>query len=82
MTFTKERLEQLANFRGASVTRQEEQELARIALTADEAIEVLKAARSYVKSCAGSDGHAFGVLRAIDRVCRTAMLAAAPQQER
>lgn len=31
-TITRERLEQLANFRGASVTRQEEQELARIAL--------------------------------------------------
>ncbi|HFL1447536.1 TPA: hypothetical protein ACG1QI_003920 [Enterobacter kobei] len=31
-TITKERLEQLANFRGAPVTRQEEQELARIAL--------------------------------------------------
>lgn len=31
-TITRERLEQLANFRGAPVTRQEEQELARIAL--------------------------------------------------
>lgn len=31
-TITKERLEQLASFRGAPVTRQEEQELARIAL--------------------------------------------------
>lgn len=31
-TITKERLEQLANFRGAPVTRQEEQELARIVL--------------------------------------------------
>ena len=36
-TFTKERLEQLANFRGAPVTRQEEQELARIALASLEA---------------------------------------------
>ncbi|PQV67630.1 hypothetical protein CDT97_10225 [Cronobacter sakazakii] len=40
----------------------------------DEIIELLHAARSYVKSCAGSDGHAFGVLRAIDRACRAAML--------
>ncbi|EKY1980656.1 hypothetical protein QU216_000972 [Cronobacter sakazakii] len=44
----------------------------------DEIIELLHAARSYVKSCAGSDGHAFGVLRAIDRACRAAMLDAAP----
>ena len=36
-TLTKERLEQLANFRGAPVTRQEEQELARIALASLEA---------------------------------------------
>ena len=36
-TITKERLEQLANFRGAPVTRQEEQELARIALSSFEA---------------------------------------------
>ncbi|MFY7059231.1 MULTISPECIES: hypothetical protein [unclassified Enterobacter cloacae complex] len=36
-TITKERLEQLANFRGAPVTRQEEQELARIALASLEA---------------------------------------------
>ncbi|HGP4137747.1 TPA: hypothetical protein ACLLGK_001304 [Enterobacter roggenkampii] len=36
-TITKERLEQLANFRGAPVTRQEEQELARIALLSLEA---------------------------------------------
>ncbi|HBU7546891.1 TPA: hypothetical protein MC769_003199 [Klebsiella aerogenes] len=33
-TITRERLEQLANFKGAPVTRQEEQELARMALTA------------------------------------------------
>lgn len=33
-TITRERLEQLANFKGAPVTRQEEQELARIALAA------------------------------------------------
>lgn len=33
-TITRERAEQLANFRGAPVTRQEEQELARIALAA------------------------------------------------
>ncbi len=31
-TITRERLEQLANFKGAPVTRQEEQELARMAL--------------------------------------------------
>jgi|AGFS01.1.fsa_nt_gi hypothetical protein len=37
MELTKERLEQLANFRGAPVTRQEEQELARIALASLEA---------------------------------------------
>lgn len=36
-TITKERLEQLANFRGAPVTRQEDQELARIALASLEA---------------------------------------------
>ena len=36
-TITKERLEQLANFRGTPVTRQEEQELARIALASLEA---------------------------------------------
>ncbi|HDC4268972.1 TPA: hypothetical protein O8U67_001665 [Enterobacter kobei] len=36
-TITKERLEQLANFRSAPVTRQEEQELARIALASLEA---------------------------------------------
>lgn len=36
-TITKERPEQLANFRGAPVTRQEEQELARIALASLEA---------------------------------------------
>lgn len=40
----------------------------------DEIIDLLHTARSYVKSCAGSDGHAFGVLRAIDRVCRSSML--------
>ncbi|EKC5751855.1 hypothetical protein PN661_003698 [Cronobacter sakazakii] len=40
----------------------------------DEIIELLQAARSYVKSCAGSDGHAFGVLMAIDRVCHSSML--------
>ncbi|EPP6261568.1 hypothetical protein ACUTEI_004006 [Cronobacter sakazakii] len=40
----------------------------------DEIIELLHAARSYVKSCAGSDGHAFGVLRAIDRACHSSML--------
>ncbi|WP_227365103.1 DUF551 domain-containing protein [Klebsiella pneumoniae] len=33
-TITRERLEQLANFKGAPVTRQEEQELARMALSA------------------------------------------------
>lgn len=33
-TITRERAEQLANFKGAPVTRQEEQELARIALSA------------------------------------------------
>ncbi|EQA8340133.1 hypothetical protein ACX9EL_005137 [Klebsiella oxytoca] len=33
-TITRERLEQLANFKGAPVTRQEEQELARMALVA------------------------------------------------
>lgn len=33
-TITRERLEQLANFKGAPVTRQEEQELASIALAA------------------------------------------------
>ncbi|CAH3573502.1 TPA: valyl-tRNA synthetase [Klebsiella pneumoniae] len=33
-TITRERLEQLANFKGAPVTRQEEQELARMALAA------------------------------------------------
>lgn len=36
-TITRERLEQLANFRGAPVTRQEEQDLARIALASLEA---------------------------------------------
>ncbi|WP_105601374.1 hypothetical protein [Cronobacter sakazakii] len=40
----------------------------------DEIIDLLHAARSYVKSCAGSDGHAFGVLMAIDRVCHSSML--------
>lgn len=39
-TITRERLEQLANFRGAPVTRQEEQELARIALASLEAERV------------------------------------------
>lgn len=37
-TITRERLEQLANFRGAPVTRQEEQELAHIALASREAV--------------------------------------------
>ncbi|MCK7109454.1 hypothetical protein [Enterobacter kobei] len=43
-TITKERLEQLENFRGAPVTRQEEQELARIALASleAEAVSVFK----------------------------------------
>lgn len=40
ITITKERLEQLANFRGAPVTRQEEQELARIALASLEAEKI------------------------------------------
>lgn len=40
-TITKERLEQLASFRGAPVTRQEEQELARIALASLEAEPVI-----------------------------------------
>lgn len=41
-TITRERLEQLANFRGAPVTRQEEQELARIALASREAEPVFE----------------------------------------
>ncbi|MCW4704086.1 DUF551 domain-containing protein [Enterobacter kobei] len=55
-TITKERLEQLANFRGAPVTRQEEQELARIALASLEAEAVCVIDQSnldYLKS--GSD---------------------------
>lgn len=36
-TITRERLEQLASFKGAPVTRQEEQELARIALASIDA---------------------------------------------
>ena len=47
-TITRERLEQLANFLGAPVTRQEEQELARIALASLEAEPV--AFRSKLKS--------------------------------
>lgn len=53
-TITKERLEQLANFRGAPVTRQEEQELARIALASLEAEAV---AWDYERaSCITSEG--------------------------
>lgn len=40
-TITRERLEQLANFRGAPVTRQEEQELARIALESQGAKKII-----------------------------------------
>ncbi|MDL4457649.1 hypothetical protein ABN262_03235 [Citrobacter youngae] len=39
----------------------------------DEVIEILQAARSYVRGGAASNGHAFGVLQAIDRICRAAM---------
>ncbi|MFT1617556.1 hypothetical protein [Enterobacter kobei] len=40
-TITRERLEQLENFRGAPVTRQEEQELARIALESQGAKKII-----------------------------------------
>lgn len=46
-TITKERLEQLANFRGAPVTRQEEQELARIALASLEAEPVAEVCEGF-----------------------------------
>ncbi len=46
-TITKERLEQLANFRGAPATRQEEQELARIALASLEAEPVAEVCEGF-----------------------------------
>lgn len=48
-TITRERAEQLANFKGAPVTRQEEQELARIALAAmdSEPVEPIWGAKKY-----------------------------------
>lgn len=51
-TIPKERLEQLANFRGAPVTRQEEQELARIALASLEA----KSRKLFTCSGCGAEG--------------------------
>ncbi|HEG1885659.1 TPA: DUF551 domain-containing protein [Escherichia coli] len=63
-TISKERLEQLANFRGAPVTRQEEQELARIALASLEAEAVCVIDQSnldYLKS--GSDADVWPVSR-------------------
>lgn len=50
-TITRERLEQLVNFRGAPVTRQEEQELARIALASLEAEPV-----AYIRDGFRADG--------------------------
>ncbi|MEG5664641.1 hypothetical protein [Enterobacter roggenkampii] len=64
-TISKERLEQLANFRGAPVTRQEEQELARIALASLEAEAVCVIDQSnldYLKS--GSDADVWPASRA------------------
>ncbi|HHS9878102.1 TPA: hypothetical protein ACT0TC_002983 [Klebsiella aerogenes] len=46
-TITRERAEQLANFKGAPVTRQEEQELARIALAAMDSEPVMYQARMW-----------------------------------
>lgn len=50
-TITRERLEQLANFRGAPVTRQEEQDLARIALASLEAEAVGKVVLGEYDDC-------------------------------
>ncbi|HHS9599404.1 TPA: DUF551 domain-containing protein [Klebsiella pneumoniae] len=48
-TITRERLEQLANFKGAPVTRQEEQELARMALTAMDSRESVELPLDYLQ---------------------------------
>lgn len=48
-TITRERLEQLANFKGAPVTRQEEQELARIALAAMDSSESVELPLDYLQ---------------------------------
>lgn len=57
-TITRERLEQLANFKGAPVTRQEEQELARMALAAmgSEPVAIIDQANlDYLRSGADAD---------------------------
>ena len=57
-TITRERLEQLASFKGAPVTRQEEQELARIALAAmdSEPVAIIDQANlDYLRSGADAD---------------------------
>lgn len=51
LTITRERAEQLANFKGAPVTRQEEQELARIALAA------MDSEPDYIRYDCGCCGH-------------------------
>lgn len=55
-TITRERLEQLANFKGAPVTRQEEQELARMALAA---MDSEPAGKPFMYGIADPDGNAY-----------------------
>ncbi|MFI2962621.1 DUF551 domain-containing protein [Klebsiella aerogenes] len=61
-TITRERLEQLANFKGAPVTRQEEQELARIALTAMDSEPVAWTDEEELRDAnKGGSGYLFGI---------------------
>ncbi|KJP58478.1 hypothetical protein SR71_08515 [Klebsiella aerogenes] len=82
-TITRERLEQLANFKGAPVTRQEEQELARMALVAMDSEPVMpeeipgSVYEVIYQECGGfvdCDANA----QTIWNACRAAMLQAEP----
>ncbi|HBQ2092923.1 TPA: DUF550 domain-containing protein [Klebsiella pneumoniae] len=55
-TITRERLEQLANFKGAPVTRQEEQELARMALAAMDRDQVRREHAEWSQATFGNVG--------------------------
>ncbi|MFU8705972.1 hypothetical protein [Klebsiella aerogenes] len=78
-TITRERAEQLANFKGAPVTRQEEQELARMALAAMDSEPVAEITedlgRLFVKI------HSPTILRAGDKLYRHAQPAPAVPDE-
>ncbi|MHC9462985.1 hypothetical protein ACY0JA_08910 [Klebsiella pneumoniae] len=73
-TITRERLEQLANFKGAPVTRQEEQELARMALAAMDSEPV-----AYISKSDFNAGYPHILARRdFNKACTMAVYAAQP----